>query len=189
MLKLPKIKPNDRRWLEHRIGKRSIIEEQRVKAIFRMAPEVVTRKQYGPKVDICESFTFVNRTMTTSSFLFREFGYYGHWNDRRYDTFRLLDRFDVSWPLGEPPYLNESPLRVSIDEWLALPSFFLSSRLCIWLLRMANRRSLLAKSYRHSSKISSINVWKSTLTNVPMPLNCFKCVPSPFLNVLSVSPF
>ena len=116
MLKSLKIKPNDRPWLEHRIGKRStVIGEQRVrvKSIFRMAPEVVTRKQYGPKVDICAYFTFVSRTMTISSFLFREFGYYGHWNDRRYYTILLLGRFYVSCPLGEPPYLNESPLRVS----------------------------------------------------------------------------
>ena len=46
----------------------------------RMAPEVVSRKQYGPKVDICKK----KPADTVKDDLFsREFGYYGYRNDRR----------------------------------------------------------------------------------------------------------
>jgi peroxiredoxin family protein len=52
--KLIKIKQKDKQWLEHLIGKKKKRMDNDEIILCRMAPEVVTRKQYGPKVDICK---------------------------------------------------------------------------------------------------------------------------------------
>ena len=73
---------------------------------------------------------------------------------------------------GEPPYLNESPLRVSGKHFLRLDrierrrSQWFSFRHCTWLQRMVNPRFLVEKNYLRCSMISSINASRLTLINV-----------------------
>jgi p21-activated kinase 1 len=68
---------------------------------YWMAPEVVTRKEYGPKVDI---WSLGIMAIGKSPFSGADFV--------NYSPFVLTEMVE-----GEPPYLNENPLRVS--EWRA----------------------------------------------------------------------
>lgn len=67
---------------------------------YWMAPEVVTRKEYGPKVDIWSlGIMAIGESRATRRFTSSD------------TSFLVTEMVE-----GEPPYLNENPLRVSADS-------------------------------------------------------------------------